>query len=119
MHINEGNGIVAGFGDALIADEPVVVVGGFECEDGIDQFSFVHMDFLFGRVLRIGKNTAGDFSEDLVIPGKGNTVILLQVERVQLGAADKGFFHGFRRYHLPVEDSAHVQVPLRGCGPGR
>ena len=50
MHINEGDGVTAGFGDTLIADKPIIMVSAFEGEDSIDQFSFVHMDFLFGSV---------------------------------------------------------------------
>ena len=53
----------------------------------------------------VRENTAGDFGEDLVIPGKGDTVILLKVVWVQLGAADKDLLHDFLRDHLSVFES--------------
>ena len=120
MHINEGDGVTAGFGDTLIADKPIIMVSAFEGEDSINQFATVHMDFLIGSLSCVGENTAGDFGEDLVIPGKGDTVILLQVIWVQLGAADKGLLHGFLRDHLPVEDGAHLQkLPLKILAPSQ
>ena len=77
------------------------------------------MDFLVGGVLGIGKDAAGDFFQDLIVAGKGDTAVLLQVEGIQLGAFDEGFLHDLRRYDLPVEDGAHLQVPLRGSRPYR
>ena len=61
-----------------------------------------------GILCSLGEDAAGDLFQDMIISRERDTMILFQIERVQLCTLDEGFLHDLPRYDLPIEDGAHL-----------